>query len=312
MNFKKILFTILLSALFCIFLINESKAQINAGFVQGLWYSKSSFFAGETIRMYSAIQNQSDFDITGKVEFIVNEEVIGSSNFSAISGRLVESWVDWTAKKGKSSVYVRVVNAKKYVLEKTPEPITLAYSKSQTDVRTIDVDTDKDGVGDKEDEDDDNDTLSDEEEVKIGTDPLKKDTDGDGINDEEEKKRGSDPLKTDNTSYKSEQYAIGSIVSNSMKLVGDTPSVKKETSKIENIRKSIIAVPKKLSQTADSVAGQLKNIQKKTDGSSSYSTFLDFLIFIFEHKILLVLVILAILALSYKIFKFFYRLSRRL
>lgn len=43
------------------------------------------------------------------------------------------------------------------------------------------LDTDKDGIGNNTDTDDDGDGLSDIEELKLGTDPLKADTDGDGV-----------------------------------------------------------------------------------------------------------------------------------
>lgn len=44
-------------------------------------------------------------------------------------------------------------------------------------------DNDKDGIGDNADTDDDNDGIPDDQEIKSGTDPLKKDSDGDGVND---------------------------------------------------------------------------------------------------------------------------------
>ncbi|MCR4279975.1 MAG: thrombospondin type 3 repeat-containing protein [Candidatus Komeilibacteria bacterium] len=45
------------------------------------------------------------------------------------------------------------------------------------------ADIDGDGVGDNSDPDDDNDDLSDEEEIRLGTDPKNPDTDGDGVRD---------------------------------------------------------------------------------------------------------------------------------
>ena len=47
----------------------------------------------------------------------------------------------------------------------------------------VDLDTDGDRVGNTKDLDDDNDGLLDEEELKIGTNPLLVDTDGDGVED---------------------------------------------------------------------------------------------------------------------------------
>ncbi len=44
-------------------------------------------------------------------------------------------------------------------------------------------DSDKDGIGDNADNDDDNDGITDDQEIKNGTDPFKKDSDGDGVDD---------------------------------------------------------------------------------------------------------------------------------
>ncbi|MDA9679423.1 gliding motility-associated C-terminal domain-containing protein [Flavobacteriaceae bacterium] len=63
--------------------------------------------------------------------------------------------------------------------------------------RTESIDTDNDGVGDISDKDDDNDDISDDEEIALGTDPLKEDTDGDGLKDGEEIQADTDPLNPD-------------------------------------------------------------------------------------------------------------------
>ncbi len=60
--------------------------KMNAGFVTGLWYSKTPFFAGEKIRIYSVIQNQSNYDLVGTIQFIDNNKIIGEKNFSTIKG----------------------------------------------------------------------------------------------------------------------------------------------------------------------------------------------------------------------------------
>lgn len=48
------------------------------------------------------------------------------------------------------------------------------------------VDTDKDGIGNNQDTDDDNEGLSDQEEKKIGTNPLVADSDGDSYSDKKD------------------------------------------------------------------------------------------------------------------------------
>jgi len=58
------------------------------------------------------------------------------------------------------------------------------------------VDTDGDALGDACDPDDDNDSLTDTQELALGTDPLLADTDGDGLTDSTEVSAG-DPLAYD-------------------------------------------------------------------------------------------------------------------
>ncbi|MDP3935369.1 MAG: hypothetical protein Q8Q46_04100 [Candidatus Giovannonibacteria bacterium] len=85
----------------------------NTGFIQGnIWYSEDPFYVGDTIRIYSAIFNNSGSDLIGIAEFYDGEEKIGSSNFSATNGRLVEVWIDWTVTEGKHKIYAKIVDAK--------------------------------------------------------------------------------------------------------------------------------------------------------------------------------------------------------
>jgi hypothetical protein len=154
------------------FLVGMVLAQTNAGFVSGVWYSKTPFFAGETVRIYSAVQNQSGFDITGTIKFFDNGDVIGESDFSAINGRLVEKWIDWKVTEGNHKVQVKIFDAKKSIPGGGEESISLAVGSSDVDEQFADLDTDGDGVGNKEDSDDDNDGLTDNEEREQGSNPL--------------------------------------------------------------------------------------------------------------------------------------------
>ncbi len=85
----------------------------NTGFIQGnIWYSEDPFYVGDSIRIYSAIFNNSGNDLIGVAEFYDGAEKIGSSNFSAINGRLVEVWADWTVTEGKHKIYAKIIDAK--------------------------------------------------------------------------------------------------------------------------------------------------------------------------------------------------------
>jgi hypothetical protein len=160
--------------LFIVFLLsfslNVSAEEINAGFVQGLWYSSSEILEGVPIRVYAALRNNTPHDLVGTVRFTDNGKRIGSAPVSALSGRLVETWIDWTPTYGDHAVSVALVEAELHVIggEKIQADVA---STTISDTLVADKDTDKDGVGDKKDLDDDNDTVPDTEEIARGTDP---------------------------------------------------------------------------------------------------------------------------------------------
>ena len=157
-------------------LVGFAAAQVgdvtNAGFVSGIWYSKTPFFVGETVRIYSAIQNQSGFDITGTIKFFDNGKIIGQSDFSAINGRLVEKWIDWEVSEGEHKIQAKIFNPKKSIPDGGEETISLVFGSPEVDKKFADIDTDGDGIGNKQDSDDDGDGISDSDEKKAGTNPL--------------------------------------------------------------------------------------------------------------------------------------------
>lgn len=171
-----------------------SSQGLNAGFVKGVWYSKSPFFAGETVRIYTAIQNNSGADIEGKAVFLVDGNPVGEASFAAVNGRIVEVWTDWNVTEGSHSVAARITEAVRKEIGKPPEPIALDSLAAPADEVFADLDTDGDGIGNLEDEDDDNDGLADAQEQALGTSPLSWDSDGDGAADGAANKQETDPL----------------------------------------------------------------------------------------------------------------------
>src|SRR3989339_257860 len=152
---------------------NAETTPVNAGFVNGIWYSQSQFFANDNIRIYTAFQNNSGFDLIGKIQFSDNDKIISETNFESIGGQLIQKWTDWKVEAGNHNIKVKIVDAKKSLPGKTPEPIELPPSaQSITNAQEIDHDTDDDKIGNATDPDDDNDRVSDIEEIKNGTDPL--------------------------------------------------------------------------------------------------------------------------------------------
>lgn len=151
---------------------------------KNIWYSKTPFFDGDSIRIYTIVNNSTKEDVIGKITFYNNKKLIDTNDFSVTSGgpgAIV--WVDWHATSGEHFILAEINEAKIAKKDGTFVNITLENSNSSVDSVDIDIDTDKDGIGNKEDKDDDNDGVSDEEEAALGLDPLVPNNNHDKIKD---------------------------------------------------------------------------------------------------------------------------------
>jgi len=155
--------------------------EINAGFVNGLWYSEDTIFAEETVRVYVAIRNNTDADLTGMVTFFNNDKKIGTQTITALNGRIIESWIDWKPAYGENTIKAELSQLKLSVVGKDIENINIAIAAA-TDNIFVDYDTDGDNIGNNTDSDDDNDSISDIEETRNNTNPLVKNSDNNSAN----------------------------------------------------------------------------------------------------------------------------------
>ncbi|MCA9366596.1 hypothetical protein KC722_03380 [Candidatus Kaiserbacteria bacterium] len=146
-------------------------ASDNAGFVEGLWFSNEVIIVGEPVRIYVAVRNNTGSDLSGTVEFFVNDKPISKNEVGALTGRIIETWADWTPTAGTSTVRAVLSGTQLEPVGSSSQPITLSLTES---TRTIfaDIDTDNDGIPNQTDTDDDGDGVSDSDELENGTDPL--------------------------------------------------------------------------------------------------------------------------------------------
>ena len=189
---NKFIFILLL--IFCVsFSARANQEPVkNAGFVpSNIWYSKTPFFAEEKIRVYTIIFNGSSYDLEGTVEFLdeANDspKVIGKSDFSISGGgRVRDIWIDWKASEGKHIITARIVKPSISLADGTKQIAVIENVETGKSEVAIDLDTDGDRIGNMTDTDDDNDGVSDNDEAKNGTNPLKSDSNGNGISDKKE------------------------------------------------------------------------------------------------------------------------------
>lgn len=277
----------------------ESAQTANAGFVTGVWYSETPFFAGNEIRIYSAIQNQSGFDITGKVQFFDDDKLIGEESFSGINGRLIEKWVDWEVSQGDHKIYAKIVDAMKTEVGKEPEPLTLKFDSSATDNQFADLDTDGDRIGNRDDPDDDNDGLTDEEELEMGTDPLTPN---------EPTPEDSDKEDAAKTIDKTKQNLSETVTLTYQSLIGDI------TAKLEDDKEKIQKEIKGEKNPRPLFAESIREIEKKVPfldlpeekfptGKHVHSWFIGALIYVVNSWLLFAIAVLLIIGLLWKLVK---------
>lgn len=219
---QKVFFIFLLNILCVSFSYAAQQPIKNVGFVPAnIWFSKEPFFAGEKVRIYTIIFNGSSYDLEGAVEFLDNGVLIGKTNFSLSSdGRVRDVWIDWEATGGKHAITARIIGATASSASGVKSSVVLDNTETGKSERDVDMDTDGDNVGNTEDQDDDEDGISDVDELRSGTNPLKKDTDGDGISDGKELETSLKNKEEAELVLESASTSVGTIL-NTLKKIDD-------------------------------------------------------------------------------------------
>ncbi|MBI1961694.1 MAG: PKD domain-containing protein [Parcubacteria group bacterium] len=165
---------------------------------ENVYFSNIKPLAGEIVRIYATVKNQSQQDVRASVKFSVGgAQVGGVQPLTVLAGQSSTVFVDWGPLEGYYDIAVSVINPD--AGDENPD-----NNAAEITDFLVDLDTDKDNIFDTIDMDDDNDTVEDGLERIKGTNPLKPDTDNDGAND------GVDEFPLDpNEKYDNDKDGIG-------------------------------------------------------------------------------------------------------
>jgi len=165
---------------------------------ENVYFSNTKPLAGEVVRIYATIKNQSQQDVRAQVKFEVNQALVGSLQpITVLAQQSSTVFVDWSPREGYYDIAVSVVN---------PDASDENSENNAAEIIdfVVDLDTDGDSIFDTIDMDDDNDGVEDGLERIKGSNPLKSDTDGDGADD------GIDAFPNDpNEKYDNDKDGIG-------------------------------------------------------------------------------------------------------
>lgn len=243
-------FFLLFISLASLSFVYAEEAPLNAGFVQGIWYSKFPFFVGDSVRIYAGIQNRSGFDIVGTVSFVGDGIEIGTADFSAINGRFIEVWTDWKPNIGTKNISAKIQKAFKSEAGKIPEPITLGNAEVPADPILVDTDADKNGIGDSTDK-------------KEGRDPSKK-------------------VVTASSTLASVTEAVEDAVARAKAIELPKEQVEKINNSLGGIDSFMQGLSKKLTETSATEISKLADPTVPSNTVKAYSGALDVLAYLFK------------------------------
>jgi hypothetical protein len=135
-----------------------------------VWLSTAKTTEGETVQASTVITKQGAEAISGTVTFFDNGKVLGTSDFllpSGVGGVVVA--LSFVPEKG-----THVVSAKITQAVSGDQALSVTGEAKAGGSLIVEPDNDRDKITDAIDMDDDNDGVSDVDEKKAGTDPLKK------------------------------------------------------------------------------------------------------------------------------------------
>ncbi|MBA7686606.1 hypothetical protein ES703_95056 [subsurface metagenome] len=174
MKVDKVFLLVILLLAFGFSVLAETDLSITA---TDITFSKEQALVGDRVRIFARVFNMGDIDVYGFVVFFNNDQQIGESQPISVKVNTYDDvFVDWLAEEGSFDVKAKIIATQ-------PQDEVSANDTAVRENYLVDLDTDGDGLGNSQDSDDDNDGLTDEEEIVLGTDPLKEDTDGDKVKD---------------------------------------------------------------------------------------------------------------------------------
>lgn len=123
-------FSVTLFALVLISTFIPTHAQ-TVGFIDGLWLSTDSPTANQSVRIYAAIRNQVGTEITGDIEFYIDDTLLVSKPVTALDGRIIEAWTDWLPKAGSYRISAQLTNLTAHNQNQTTQSLSSATQVSK-------------------------------------------------------------------------------------------------------------------------------------------------------------------------------------
>lgn len=103
---------------------------IDAGFKGTLWYSPQQTYENEPIRIYTAVYNQSPFDIIATIKLYEGNKLLGDTPLFLAQNTTFHQWFDVSVSSGTPTFVAVLSNSKKSNLGKELETVALLNTTS--------------------------------------------------------------------------------------------------------------------------------------------------------------------------------------
>ncbi len=109
-----------------------------AGFIESsIWYSKDPFFEGDKVKIFTAIFNPDQRELSGTVRFFDGEVLLGKKDFKVPGNGVREVSIDWTVSAGAHNIFAKIENAKFLVSAGKYENASILETESEESKRTV-------------------------------------------------------------------------------------------------------------------------------------------------------------------------------
>lgn len=136
----KIGILVILFLVFILFPISKTRAETtnNLGFISGnIWYSQNSFEEGDAVRIYTAIFNPEDRELSGTVVFFDNNTFLGKKDFIVEAKSVKGVFIDWVVDVGNHNIFGKIENAKFFISKDNYESVYLSSNETSKSSKTV-------------------------------------------------------------------------------------------------------------------------------------------------------------------------------
>ncbi len=113
LRFYRIFFFLLIFLLFVPQVWSIKASDINAGIVEGIWFSDTSPIEGKPTTIFVAIYNQEDVTIKGLISFRVGDNIISAKEFILFPNQISILSAEWIPTQGAKTITAVIEKAKK-------------------------------------------------------------------------------------------------------------------------------------------------------------------------------------------------------